>query len=960
MILRMYKTRSAEDPVAEAFLGQMRRHGYDALKRIIIETVLRVEGITADQLVPLVSLFCNDVVEQASSTSMLDPTAGPIREVSYQRAMTDPEMISLMHAALLAGIHDLRWARLSTRYQLVGVDEETADEIITRYQLNKQVQTVIPSGVEWDTLVPQGEAGRVELIDVAHMSSQELVTLSDQRRLHMPLGQLGAMQAFYIREGRLARDAEVEMIAARWSDHCSHTTWKALGLLQRLFRATTALAHPLVLSAFKDNSGVMKFYGGWALNVKGETHISPTFGGSPYGGVATKHGGVIRDVIMTGQGAYPWAGFTMMATCDPQIPWSDVPAGAFHPRTVVCEAVRGTHEYVNPMGIPTGGWAYLVDPRNWKGLALGHSLGVLPESRAQKGVPQAGDLIVRLGEPTGNDGLHGATVSSGKMTAETATVDAAHVQIGMPIGECSIKEVIPVLRDADCIRAGTDCGAAGLSSAVGELGEDTGVWVNLARVPLKCATMHPWQIWLSESQERVVIAVPPEKQGEAFDILRLYGVSASVIGVFTQTGRCQVVFDPEQPLVPPWWNVAAAIREELTVVDLPYSFLNDECPLPEIHIGDYEHLRLPLCEVSPVVNVPGAGGWGEFIAEHLGFYDIADQSTAGHQYDQTVQGNTVVPFLSGVNENMPDELFVATPVPNERCGAAAAFCVSQRWLDISPSEGGALVMAQAFARLVAAGVATNDIVCCANVYTPRVDDEPLNAARLVDLVDGYVNASSILMPIISGKDSSSGTFVTAEGERIDAPLTFCALALGRMPDAGLALRKPFQRAGDRILLFSPGVLTHALGGSIHYARHGFRGTQLPKLNLLEFQEGMTQYYELLHEGVEIRGRSVVGEGGLIRRIFEMVIGSDGLGCFLDLHGRPLEEQLFCEAPMLILAVPREYRGDVMKKLGAACIDIGAVTGQPTIACALDYHATFDIKVETAASLWRNTFAEVIL
>ena len=962
MIEKLYKMRLMDNPEAAQLLRRLRRLGYEAIKDIRLEHVLCAEGISSEELKELRPLFCYPVLEAMSSVSMLDKEAGPIREIAYQRAMTDPEMPSFLHAAGAIGITSLKWARLATRYQFVGASDDIADEIVLRFLCNQQVQTIIPDGEEWTTLMPQGEIGGVAIIDLVAMGDNNLQQLSDERRLHMPLAQLRAMRRFFGDEGRLARDAEIEMIAAAWSDHCSHTTWKSLGLLQKLQETTQRLNHPLVLSAFVDNSGVMRFYEGWALNVKGETHISPTFAGSPYGGIMTKHGGVIRDIIFTGQGAWPWAGTTIMATCDPRMPWPDVPAGAFHPQVVVHESIRGTKDYTNPMGIPMAWSKYLIDERNWKGFALGHSVGVLPESRALKGQPQPGDYVVLIGGPTGNDGLHGATVSSAKMTAETSTVDAAHVQIGMPIAERVFMEAVPVLRDADCIRACTDCGAAGFSSAVGEMGAHAGVWVNLAWVPLKCASMKPWQIWLSESQERGVLCVPPEKLDEALRLLADYEVPAAVIGIFTDSNRCQVVYDKTIEYAS-WSAQPRIIMSGEAVVDLPYSFLNTACPLPDITIGSLKMLQHPICQKDePKLSMPKTQlGWLRLIGKHLGHFNISDQSAAAHQFDQTVQGNTVIPYIGGVAENMPDELFAATPVRGKPWGAGIASATTQFWCDVSPHDAAELLMAQAMARLVAAGFSPDDITCCVNVYTPPVVGSAANAARLVDLVDGYAHASEVLkMPVISGKDSSSGRFTTAQGEHVDAPLTLSIMALGRLIDAWHLIRKPFKRSGDTILLYSPGNIGDwNLGGSVILHTYGYRGDRLPTFQASDFRLGMERYAAMLEEvgySATVHSRSVVAEGGLTRRLFEMSIGSRGLGCRISVAHPGM---LFAERPAIILAVAAGKTDMVRQLLGQDCSVIGAVTDTAALEVFEGQELLFSADLEELGEKWRQTFKEVV-
>ena len=330
-------------------------------------------------------------------------------------------------------------------------------------------------------------------------------------------------------QGRPHTDAEIEILVQSWSDHCYHTTWKSLGLLKRLSAATAQINHPLVVSSFTDNAGGMEFYEDWVVTIKGETHNFPS-SIAPFGGIATKHGGVIRDSLGFGKGAYPIGGSTVMGTMDPRI--TEVPPGALHPQLIVSESIHATSYYTNPMGIPMMHPVYRIHPGYAKCFALGHSIGLIPKKYALKDAPRPGDMALLIGGETGRDGIHGATASSTGMTGETLHKESAAVQIGHPITERRFTSAIPVLRDQECIRSITDLGAGGISCAVGEMGSETGVRIDLDAVPLKDKSLTAWEILLSESQERMLLAVPPEKLAEARDILRplrgwLYACSAS-------------------------------------------------------------------------------------------------------------------------------------------------------------------------------------------------------------------------------------------------------------------------------------------------------------------------------------------------------------------------------------------------------------------------------------------------
>ena len=972
MVIRaFYKTRIGHDPVAAHLLTQFQQQ-FPALTGLRIEQVLRVEkdNITPEDIAKLKELFCYPGAENLTFESGLNQS-GPVKEVCYQRAWTDPEWPSIQHAAEALNLPGLEWARLAFRYQFVGVDEATAQRIVEQNLFNEQSQVILGHGEIWTTLKPQGFRGIQPKLDISIMDQQKLADLSQRWRLFLSPEQLIAIRDKYKSWSRISTRAEIEMIAAYWSDHCAHTSWKALGLLQDLQESTRIIKHPLVMSAYVDNSGVMRFYGGWALNIKGETHISPFLAG-PYGAILTLHGGVERDPMGTGLGAWPFMGTAIFAIRDPRMGWEAL-KGTIHPRILLREAIRGTRDYVNPMGIRMAWSQFLVHPRNTKAFALGHSVGILPEWAAKKGKPHVGDLLFLIGGLTGRDGLKGAVVSSDFGSTDTLTIDAAHVQIGMPIVQRIFMEAIPVLRDRGCIRAITDLGAAGLSCGTGEMGAEvlqfkylnkktvkkiitSGVWVNLAWVMFKCQGMDDWEIWLSESQERMVIAVPREKYQEAKEILDDYGVNFSVIGIFSDTEHCQVIYDEnlkqEDWLADPHWNLTVE-----PAVNLPYSFLTGECPLPRIEIAEPIEKPKPFVPPRPFV----IADWIQLISNVLGHFNLSDQSKAAHQFDQTVGGGTIFSYLGGHDERMPDELCAVTPVLGKRWTAGLAVAVNQTYGEIDPAQQGWLVYAQAIAKLVAGGFSPKSIVCNANVYTPKVTDSPENAWRLVRLVrDGYSFASrKFKIPVISGKDSSSGTYIDSDGVRTDAPLTFAVAALGAMPYNSRLIPKAFAKPGDTLVLYVPGIKNFQLGGSILADLYGERGDRLSELDLDEVLSGWERYHQMLKTmqwGQHVHSRSVVESGGVIRRLFEMAWGSK-LGCeiFIDYHD-PLEF-LFSELnTCIIFATDRRHYAKILSLNDF--YEIGTVTRNPEITVYHDGRQLFGATPETLSLGWQQTFAEV--
>lgn len=940
-IVTFYVTRT-DDPEASTLLHRLRHQGFQRLSGVSIERVYRLEYASEQDidLPAILPLLVSPVFESGSTESRLDPAAGPIVEVGYRAAVTDPETPSILDGARALGQEGLVWARLALRYQLEGVTESEAREIARAALCNPVVQEIVEPGRRFNTLRPTGEPDPVRHISLVGLTDDELIRLSTDNSWYAPLAQLRVLQEYESRIGRPLTDAEIEVCVQSWSDHCYHTTWKGLGLLRTLMDATRRIAHPAVVSVFTDNAGGMLLDDEWVVTIKGETHNFPTFI-SPFGGVATKHGGVIRDSIGFGQGGFPIGGSTIMGTMDPRLLNEEVPAGALHPGYVVRESIRATAAYCNPMGIPMMYPVYRIHPRYPKGLALGHSVGLIPYRYALKATPRPGDAVLLIGGRTGRDGLHGATSSSTQMTGETMEKEAAAVQIGHPITERKIMEAVPVLRDAGCIRSITDLGAGGISCAAGEMGEPTGVFVNLDAVPLKDASLAPWEILLSESQERMLIAVPPDKLPRAREILSRYDVEASVIGEFTGNHRYEVV------------------RHGQKVVDLEMSFLWKACPI------EPAETRVPAArELPPLPEVPDEAELPAYAERVLSHYHCCDQSSAGFQFDSTVQGRTVVGPYGGRNGRMPTGVYVSAPLYGKTVGVASSVAFNPFYGELSPAGLARLMILEAVSRTVAVGADPTSLVLCDNFYTPKSTPE-VNWS-LAEMVNTIADLSVRLgMPFVSGKDSSSGTFVSANGQAVDVPLTLVIATLARVPDVRRVVRKELREAGNRLVLLGE-LYPGRLGGSVYLDCRGSRGDRLHDPG----QDGVASYLDIwrrlfaIYQRPEnpVRAAAAIGEGGLLARLFEMAYGG-GVGARLDLAAfgeARWDGVLFAEAAGSLLLEVAADADPADLFAGLPWREVGRVQAEPAIEVVRDGRVLAKMAVADLARAWETTFVEVTL
>src|SRR6185436_2416185 len=295
------------------------------------------------------------------------------------------------------------------------------------------------------------------------------------------------------------------------------------------------------LSVFVDNAGVIAFDAEFGVCMKVETHNHPS-AIEPYGGAGTGIGGVIRDVLGTGLGARPFLNTNVFCFAPPDLPASDVPKGCLPPKRLMHGVVEGVRDYGNRMGIPTASGGLFFDPRYvGNPIVYAGTLGIIPREMVKKAA-KPGDRIVVIGGRTGRDGIHGATFSSVELHEESETVSAGAVQIGNPIEEKRCLDALLRLRDEGLLRAVTDCGAGGLSSAVGEMGGDTGARVELAHVPLKYPGLSYSEIWISEAQERMVLAVAPANLLRLREICGEERVEVTDLGEFTDDHRLHLSY----------------------------------------------------------------------------------------------------------------------------------------------------------------------------------------------------------------------------------------------------------------------------------------------------------------------------------------------------------------------------------------------------------------------------------
>lgn len=841
------------DPRAEALTEQLHNWGFLNATAIQRATVYRFEGISVEEAERLATQVLTDPITQISNVNArLHTNNTHTFEIGYKPRVMNPVSASLQKAAQTLGIHPSATSS-STEYTVQGdITRSQLEEVGKR--LASQVETVIWQTPE--TLLISGLTGETQTIPLSGLSDDELVALSETRRLFLDPNEMKIIQNFFRSQHREPTDAEIETIAQTWSEHCGHKTFKAklidadghekLPLINRIRQtAEKYFKRTGVVTAFLDNAGGIRLYDGQVIVGKGETHNSPV-AIEPYGGAMTKNGGVYRDIAGCGLGGVNILALMVNCIGMPDTVPEDIPPGSLHPKYVLQKNFRGEREYGNPMGIPTHATTLHFHPDfGPKPTSMGVVIGMIPEHMSQKGEPQPGDFLVTVGGSTGKDGIRGATFSSGAMTDVTSTADATAVQIGNPIEEKRTFDALIACRDAGLIQAVTDCGAGGYSSAVGEMGENVGVSVQLNKIDLKYAGLSPWEIWLSEAQERMVVAVKPGNWNKFKEICDTYEAPAAVFGLFTGDKQLRVLFG------------------DTSVVDVPMAFLHHGFPQRELHMQ-----YIPTHENNDLPTEPT--DWIKTYKQILGHLNVASTEEMLRQFDTTVQGATVLHPFSGVHQDAPNDASVLAPIYGKPYGVVTSHALNPILNRLDPYKGSVWAVAMAAAKVTAVGGNIDEAAMIDNFVWPKPN--PKFLGDLDRSVDALCDMMDVLkIPCVSGKDSLSSTYTNGE-MTVNIPPVLNITTFGRIPDVKKTISCDIKQTDSTLVLVGSPDVTH-LGGSIYFQTRGIKNTQVSEVNTDELPNVLHSIHEAIQTG-NVKSCKAVGEGGLATMLAHMCFGGD--------------------------------------------------------------------------------------
>ncbi len=762
--------------------------------------------------------------------------------------------------------------------------------------------------------------------------------------LALSLRAMKIIQAHFRKAGRKPLDIELESLAQTWSEHCKHSIFAdpldevEEGIYRRYIKGATKQIHKakgkkdFCVSVFTDNAGGIDFDEKYVVTHKVETHNSPS-ALDPFGGAITGIVGVNRDALGFGLGAKPIANMYGFCVADPR---DETPlyrdAAKEQPllpaRRILEGVVKGINAGGNQSGIPTPLGFVAVDPRyRGKPLVFAGTVGLIPRKlpgRAGAGrkshikAAQPGDCIVVVGGRVGLDGIHGATFSSEALASGSP---ATAVQIGDPITQKKMSDaIVREAREKNLYTSITDNGAGGISCSVAEMAKECGLpgqggcVVELEKVPLKYPGLAPWQIWISESQERMTLAVPKSKWKELKKLFDRHDVEASIIGTFTDSGNCVVKYKGKK------------------IMDMPMAFLHDGRPV------EIQKSKKPVYKLAEPARAARKAPLDKTLVDVLARPNVASIAFISQQYDHEVQGTSVTKPLQGKGRVNADA-GVIQPLPDSPKAIVLSHGYAPWYSDIDTYAMAAASIDTAVRNAVAAGASLDhlailDNFCWSTSNTPERLYELKKAAEAC-----YDVATAYGTPYISGKDSMFNDFrgYTAKGEKIHiaAPPTLLVSAIGVVPDASKSMTLDFKMEGDSIYLV--GETNDELGASEYFAHlsdkhaENWTGARVPKVDLKKNIKAYDALSRALKSGL-VSSALGVGRGGIAVALGKASVAGQ-IGASVDLSRLPgdarnADSVLFSESQGRILVTVRPGSEPAFEKAckGVALARIGAVGG----------------------------------
>lgn len=942
------------DPAGEAVRARLHEDLHIDVANVRVIAVYTIDAaLSADELERVrEELFTDPIIQVSAVNHALARDFDYVVEVGFRPGVTDN-----VGRSARGGVQDVLGRELGAheavftakQYVFQGIDRATAERAARGMLANELIeQWVVKSADELRALdgapllglpvVTEQSDITVHPIDL-EVDDDALMALSRDMMLALDLREMRAIQAHYrdpaTKAARAAlglpegpNDIELEVFAQTWSEHCKHKIFAAQieytgedgatrtidGLFKTYVKGTTDAVRPKVdwlVSVFDDNAGIINFDEDHLFALKAETHNSPS-ALDPYGGAMTGIVGVNRDILGAGMGCRCIFNTDVFCFASPSFD-GDIPERLLHPRRVLRGVHRGVKDGGNESGIPTVNGAIVFHERFLgKPLVFCGTGGLMPRTVAgQPGHEKAarpGDLIVMSGGRIGKDGIHGATFSSEELHEGSP---ATAVQIGDPITQKKMHDFLLEARDLGLFSCITDNGAGGLSSSIGEMARSAGgAEIHLDRAPLKYAGLAPWEIFLSEAQERMTLAVPPEKLEAFLALSKRRDVESTAIGSFTGDG-----------LLTCYYNGAR-------IAALSMEFLHDGVPRMVLPAKLEQRPRQPEL-ISENTDLTAD------LKAVLGALNVCSKESFVRMYDHEVQASSVLKPFQGAENDGPGDAAVIRPVPGSKRGIGVACGIAPKYSDLDAYAMMACAIDEAVRNLVCVGAKMGNIAGLDNFCWPdpvQSEKTPDGAHKLAQLVRCCEALRDLCIaydiPLISGKDSMKNDYKIGD-TKISIPPTVLFTAAALLDDVNKAVSMDVKRADDVIYVL--GETGHELGGSEYFALKGQLGQNAPRVD----PKRARALYERLSHAIDqglVASCHDCSDGGLGVALAESAFAG-GLGMRIDLAPLGVQSNvaaLFSESQSRFVVTVRPDHAEAFEAAldGSACYRVGVVTAEP--------------------------------
>ena len=945
----------------------------------------RISSMLANPLTQNATIRTNEIVKKNKSSD-IEPFAYAI-EIGFHPGVTDNVANTARES-----IEDLLKVRFNreegvytsklyyikgklTKEKAAKIVENLFNPLIERFHPKTFNEFTKDGGM--DFIVPEVSLNQTPQVTQVNLnvSDEELAVIGKSgiagpdgtRRgpLALDLTFMKTIQAYFKKINRKPNDIELESLAQSWSEHCKHTIFAdpidelQNGIFKTYIKGATEVIRKkkggkdFCVSVFTDNSGGISFDDEFVVTHKVETHNSPS-ALDPFGGAVTGIVGVNRDTIGFGLGAKPVANFYGFCFADPR---ADIPLykgknktqKMLSSRRIMDGVIAGVNSGGNQSGIPTPqGFVYFNERFAGKPLVFVGTVGLIPKkingkpSHIKKAQPD--DYIVMVGGRVGKDGIHGATFSSEALdTGSPATA----VQLGDPITQKKLSDaIIKEARDMLLYNSITDNGAGGLSCSVSEMAKESGgCVVELEKVPLKYPHLDPWEIWVSESQERMTLAVPKKNLQKFFNLMKRRGVEATVIGEFTDSGKCVAKFKGK------------------AIMDIDMDFLHSGLP------------KRPMKTMEPVIShqisaIPENKDQNKSMLAMLSWLNIASYEFISQQYDHIVQGSAVLGPLQGRGRVNADTS-VIRPVLTSKKGVILSQALYPAYSETDPYKMAASSIDTAIRNSVAAG-ANPDYLSLLDNFCWCSANEPERLYQLKQAAKACFDyAVAYETPFISGKDSMFNDFKGFDKEglpiKISIPPTLLISSFGVIDDISKVVSLDAKMPGDLVYLL--GETFDEMAGSEYLAyvsehdRKQYFGRNIPVVAAVRNRKLYSAVYNAIQKDLVASSISV-RHGGLGVTIARKAIGGM-LGISVSLKNIPggvlsNEVALYSESQgrILVTVVPENKAAFEKAMQGNSYALIGEVTKDPVISVkGLEGKEIINLSLNKAAEAYRETFKD---